>query len=165
MRELVVSIIQVYNHKLYFYLRNIVLNKENFKIFRVFALLIIKFLESYHNSYIGLTLEEGAIFKGIPVFPHMLNGIVIHHKAIIGRNCIIQHQVTIAGTTNESGPVAAIIGDDCLLGAGCKIIGDVKIGNNVKIGANAVVTKDLPDNCTAVGIPAYIVSKSVERDK
>ena len=37
-------------------------------------------------------------------------------------------------------------------------IGNVKIGNNVKIGANAVVVKDIPDNCTAVGVPAKIIT-------
>ena len=68
-------------------------------------------------------------------------------------------QVTIGGTTNENGPIAAIIGDNCFLGAGCKILGEVKIGNNVKIGANAVVLDDIPDNCTAVGIPARIVKR------
>ena len=56
----------------------------------------------------------------------------------------------------------AVIGNDVLLGAGCKILGSVKIGNNVKIGANAVVLNDIPDNLTAVGIPAKIVnSKSM----
>jgi len=54
---------------------------------------------------------------------------------------------------------SAIIGDNVLIGAGVKILGGVNIGNNVKIGANAVVVKDIPDNCTAVGIPARIVSK------
>ena len=53
---------------------------------------------------------------------------------------------------------AAIIGDNCIIGAGAKIIGNVKIGNNVKIGANAVVVKDIPDNCTAVGVPAKIIT-------
>ena len=38
-----------------------------------------------------------------------------------------------------------------------KIIGGIHIGNNVKIGANAVVNKDLPDDCTAVGVPARII--------
>ncbi|MBP3557009.1 MAG: hypothetical protein J6K20_04815 [Thermoguttaceae bacterium] len=46
-----------------------------------------------------------------------------------------------------------------MLGAGCKILGDVRIGDNVKIGANAVVVCDVPDNCTAVGVPARIVRR------
>lgn len=158
-REILVSIIQVYNHRLYFYLRKVVLNKKNFKAYRMICLGIIKFIESYHNSYIGITMDEGTEFKSLPIFPHGLNGIVIHHKARIGNRCMIMQQVTIGGTTNENGPIAAIIGDNCFLGAGCKILGEVKIGNNVKIGANAVVLDDIPDNCTAVGIPARIVKR------
>lgn len=38
-----------------------------------------------------------------------------------------------------------------MIGSGAKIIGPCTIGNNVKIGANAVVAKDVPDNCTVVG--------------
>ena len=46
-----------------------------------------------------------------------------------------------------------------MIGSGAKVIGPCVIGNNVKIGANAVVAKDVPDNCTVVGVPAYIVKK------
>ena len=37
------------------------------------------------------------------------------------------------------------------IGCGAKIIGKITVGNNVRIGANAVVTKDVPDNCVVVG--------------
>ena len=40
-----------------------------------------------------------------------------------------------------------------------KILGPVTIGNNVKVGANSVVLEDVPDNCTAVGIPAQIKTR------
>ena len=43
------------------------------------------------------------------------------------------------------------IGNNVYIGAGAKILGDIEIGDNVKIGANAVVTKNVPDNCTVVG--------------
>ena len=39
------------------------------------------------------------------------------------------------------------------------MLGPVKIGNNVKVGANSVVLEDVPDNCTAVGIPAKIKTR------
>jgi serine O-acetyltransferase len=47
--------------------------------------------------------------------------------------------------------------------AGAKIIGEVVVGNNVKIGANAVVVKDVPDNCTVAGVPARIVRLNGKR--
>ena len=42
------------------------------------------------------------------------------------------------------------------------ILGNIKIGDNVKIGAGAVVMKDVPDNCTAVGVPARIIFPAKE---
>lgn len=52
---------------------------------------------------------------------------------------------------------APTIGDNVVVYAGAKIIGGVHIGNNVIIGANAVVTKDVPDNCVVAGVPARII--------
>lgn len=51
-----------------------------------------------------------------------------------------------------------IIGHNVVIYPGAKILGNVKVGNNVVIGANAVVTKDIPDNSVAVGIPAKVIS-------
>lgn len=45
------------------------------------------------------------------------------------------------------------IGDKCYIGTGVTILALVTIGNNVTIGAGAVVTKDVPDDATVVGVP------------
>ena len=82
-------------------------------------------------------------------------GIVIGSGAVIGDNCKIYQQVTIG---KEKGKFP-IIGDNVTIYSGAKIIGDVKIGNNAIIGANAVVTRDVPDNCVAVGVPARVIKK------
>ena len=80
-------------------------------------------------------------------------GIVLHQDTVIGERTVIYQNVTVG---NAGGPK---IGADCILGAGCVILGNIKIGNNVKIGANAVVLQDVPDNCTAVGVPARIIKR------
>ena len=82
----------------------------------------------------------------------------IHPDVKIGKNFTVTHGVTIGmqGVGKKGVPV---IGDNVFIGCGAKILGPVKIGNNVKIGANAVVVTDLPDNCTAVGVPARILLK------
>jgi serine O-acetyltransferase len=49
------------------------------------------------------------------------------------------------------------IGDNVTIGAGAKVLGGINIGDNVTIGANAVVTKSLPDNVVAAGVPAKII--------
>lgn len=53
----------------------------------------------------------------------------------------------------------SVIGDNCYIGLGVKIVKPVKIGNNVVIGANAVVNKDIPDDCMVAGMPAKIIKK------
>ena len=49
------------------------------------------------------------------------------------------------------------IGNNVWLGDKVSILANVHIGNNVIIGANSVVTKDIPDNCVAAGIPATVI--------
>ena len=49
------------------------------------------------------------------------------------------------------------IGDNCYIGTGVTILGPVTIGNNVTIGAGAVVTKDVPDGATVVGVPGRVI--------
>jgi serine O-acetyltransferase len=51
------------------------------------------------------------------------------------------------------------IGDNVTIGAGAKVLGGIVIGDNVTIGANAVVTKSLPDNVVAAGVPAKIIRR------
>ena len=51
------------------------------------------------------------------------------------------------------------IGQYSLIGAGARIMPGVHIGRNVVVGANAVVTKNIPDNCVVAGVPAKIIKK------
>ena len=75
----------------------------------------------------------------------------------IGSNCWINQQVTIGWTDKTGGPV---IGDNVTINAGAKVLGNISIGSNSIVGANAVVVKNVPPNCTVVGVPAYIVRKN-----
>lgn len=152
------SKVQHYNHKKYWKMREEVINPKSkkLKIIRLWYLYKIKKSDAFFNASMGTDFGAGATFATPPNLPHHLNGIIISHYAKIGKNCTIFQQVTIAGDTNKE-KKAAVIGDNVLIGAGAKIIGNVVIGNNAKIGANAVVLCDVPDNSTAVGIPAKIV--------
>lgn len=80
-------------------------------------------------------------------------GVVINTNVKAGCNLVIYHGVTLGAEHNRS----PVLGDDVYIGAGAKVIGGVKVGSRVRIGANAVVTKDVPDGATVVGIPARIV--------
>ena len=49
------------------------------------------------------------------------------------------------------------IGEWCWIGGKCTILPNVTIGNGAVVGAGSVVTKDIPDNCLAVGVPAKVI--------
>jgi serine O-acetyltransferase len=100
----------------------------------------------------GATIGRNADLGPGFVIVHSI-GIVINTNVRAGRNLVVYHGVTI-GEAHDRFPV---LGDDVFVGAGAKIIGGVRVGSNVRIGANAVVTKDVPDGATAIGIPARIV--------
>ena len=85
--------------------------------------------------------------------------VVIHKRAVIGRDCIVGVGVTIGGTSKKY--EVPIIGDRVQISAGAKVIGPVMIGDNVIIGANAVVVKDVPSNCVVGGIPAKIIKSNI----
>lgn len=83
------------------------------------------------------------------IMPHPY-GIIIHSKTQIGQRVIIMQQVTLGGRklgVNE----APVIEDDVYIGAGAKVLGNVRIGRGAIIGANAVITRDVPPDTTAVG--------------
>ena len=80
--------------------------------------------------------------------------IVVNRTAVIGNNVNLSQYTTIGSNSNH----AAHIGDNVYIGPNCCIVEDVSIGNNVTIGAGSVVTKDIPDNATAVGNYAKVIN-------
>jgi serine O-acetyltransferase len=134
--------------------------KERFALY--YTILYYTILYYTHNHFthkkgIDLPVVGTKIGYGL-YFPHPFC-IVINQKAKIGNNCTIFQGVTIGTVRGKGVPV---IGNNVVIAAGAKIVGKVNIGNNVMVGANAVVTKDIPDNATVVGIPARIVNYNGE---
>ena len=82
--------------------------------------------------------------------------IVINGGTVIGNNVNISHFVSI-GTNNNT---PSVIGDNVYIGPNASVVEDVRIGNNATIGAGAVITKDVPEKGTAVGVPAHIVNNN-----
>ncbi|WP_299523563.1 sugar O-acetyltransferase [uncultured Methanobrevibacter sp.] len=91
----------------------------------------------------------------------------IGNYVLIGPNTLITtvgHPISPKGRRNKIGTTAPItIGDDVWIGGNVTILPGVTIGNNVVIGAGAVVSKDIPDNSLAVGVPARVI-KEIKND-
>ena len=80
----------------------------------------------------------------------------------IGSNFYCLQLVTLGNDGKMQRP---IIGDDVKIFTGATVFGGITIGNHVTIGAGAVVSKNVPDNCTVIGNPAYIVKKDGQNCK
>ncbi|WP_039730367.1 serine O-acetyltransferase [Leptolyngbya iicbica] len=110
----------------------------------------------------GIEIHPGATI-GHSVFIDHGMGVVVGETAIIGDYCLIYQGVTLGGTGKESGKRHPTLGENVVVGAGAKVLGNIQIGNNVRIGAGSVVLREVPSDCTVVGIPGRVVYRAGER--
>ncbi len=104
----------------------------------------------------GIEIHPGAtIGRGLFIDHGM--GVVIGETTEIGDNCTIYQNVTLGGTGKDQGKRHPTLGDNVLIGAGAKVLGPFRVGNNARVAAGAVVLDAVPDNATAVGVPARVV--------
>jgi len=107
----------------------------------------------------GIEIHPGATI-GHGVFIDHGMGVVIGETAIVGDYALIYQGVTLGGTGKQSGKRHPTLGENVVVGAGAKVLGNIQIGNNVRIGAGSVVLRDVPTDCTVVGVPGRIVYRS-----
>jgi serine O-acetyltransferase len=123
--------------------------------FRIIAAIIERIMHHVSHCWISTNAQIGGGF----VVTHV-GGLVIGSGTVIGKNCQVRQNVTFGGNyskKNEGGRLYPIVGDNISIGAGAVIIGPVKVGSNSIIGANTVVTRDMPENVIAFGVPAKII--------
>ena len=112
--------------------------------------------------FTGVEIHPGAtIGKGL-VIDHGA-GVVIGETAEIGDNCTLYQGVTLGGTGKDLGKRHPTLGNGVLVGAGAKVLGPFTVSDGSKVAANAVVLKEIPENSTAVGIPARVVKRDGAR--
>lgn len=107
----------------------------------------------------GIEIHPGATI-GQGVFIDHGMGVVIGETAQIGDYTLIYQGVTLGGTGKESGKRHPTVGKNVVVGAGSKVLGNINIGNNVRIGAGSVVLRDVPSDCTVVGVPGRVIYQS-----
>jgi len=106
----------------------------------------------------GADVHPGATI-GRGFFIDHATGVVIGETSVIGDNVSIYQGVTLGGVSTSKGKRHPTLGDNVVVGAHATILGAIHIGDNVRIGAGSVVIKDVPPNCTVVGIPGKVVKK------
>ncbi len=84
-------------------------------------------------------------------------GVVIGETTIIGDDCTLYQGVTLGGTGKDTGKRHPTLGNHVMVGAGAKVLGPIVIHDNSRIAAGAVVLSEIPENATAVGVPARVV--------
>lgn len=124
-------------------------------------------------------LYEARLFFAARLINHLarfLTAIDIHPGAVIGRNLFIDHGFVVIGETAEIGDNVTIyqcvtlggtnptngiggkrhptVRDNVIIGSGAQIIGPITLGNRARVGANAVVTDDVPEGATMIGLKA-----------
>ncbi len=114
----------------------------------------------------GIEIHPGAKIGNLLFIDHGM-GVVIGETSIIGNNVTIYHGVTLGGTSPSEDSVSQIntkrhptIGNNVIIGSGAQVLGPISVGDNGKIGSNSVVTKNIEENTSVVGIPARYTSKS-----
>jgi serine O-acetyltransferase len=104
----------------------------------------------------GIEIHPGARIGRRFFIDHGM-GVVIGETAEIGDDVTLYHEVTLGGTSWNQGKRHPTLADGVVVGTGAKLLGPIHVGKGAKVGSNAVVVKDVPAGCTAVGIPARIV--------
>ncbi len=141
-------------HAMFFYRINHFLWNAHLKILARFLSQVARFLT-------GIEIHPGATIGKRFFIDHGM-GVVIGETTIIGDDCQLFQGVTLGGVGTGEHKVKRhpTLCNNVMISAGAKIIGDVTIGDNSIVGASSVVLKDVPPNCTVVGVPGRIVKEN-----
>ncbi len=101
----------------------------------------------------GVEIHPGASIGRRLFIDHGM-GVVIGETSVIGDDVTLYHGVTLGGKSLHKGKRHPTIGNGVVVGAGAQVLGNITIGARSVVGANAVVVHDVPEDATAVGIPA-----------
>lgn len=143
-------------------LQALALHRFSHKLYSLGLPLIPRLMSHIGRFLTGIEIHPGATI-GKSVFIDHGMGVVIGETAIIGDYCLIYQGVTLGGTGKQGGKRHPTLGENVVVGAGAKVLGNISIGHDVRIGAGSVVLRDVPADCTVVGIPGRVVYRAGEK--
>lgn len=112
-----------------------------------------RILAQLNRFFTGIEIHPGATIGRRFFIDHGM-GIVIGETTEIGDDVMLYHGVTLGGQVLTQTKRHPTIENNVTIGAGAKVLGPITVGSGSAIGANAVVTKDVPSDHIAIGIPA-----------
>jgi serine O-acetyltransferase len=124
---------------------------------------IARIIMGLNQIVTNIDIHPGATI-GRRVFIDHGFGVVIGQTTIIEDDVLIYQGVTLGGVSLTPGKRHPTIKSGVVIGSGAKVLGNITIGTNSKIGANSVVVREVPDNSTAIGIPAHVIQKGRDKD-
>lgn len=121
---------------------------------------LARFISTFARWVTGIEIHPGAVIGRRFFIDHGM-GVVIGETAEIGRDVTLYHGVTLGGVMPAIGAEEQrcvkrhpTLNDYVIVGAGAQVLGPITIGRCARIGGNSVVTKDVPEAMTVVGVPA-----------
>jgi serine O-acetyltransferase len=121
-----------------------------------------RMLSQFTRFLTGIEIHPGATIGRRFFIDHGM-GVVIGETTEIGDDVMLYHGVTLGGRSLAKTKRHPTIGNRVTVGAGAKVLGPVVVGDDSAIGANAVVTRDVPADSIATGIPAAVRPRSVKQ--
>jgi serine O-acetyltransferase len=110
----------------------------------------------------GIEIHPGAVIGERFFIDHGM-GVVIGETTVIGDDVTLYQGVTLGGTGKEHGKRHPTIEDFVVIGVGATVLGNIRVGRGSRVGAGAVVVRDVPPNCTVVGVPGRVVVREGKR--
>ncbi len=127
-------------------------------LYRKKFIVLARVVSQISRFFTGIEIHPGAkIGKGLFIDHGM--GVVVGETTEIGDYVTIYQGATLGGTGKEKGKRHPTIGNNVVISSGAKVLGPFRVGDNCKIGSGSVVLKEIPDDCTVVGVPGHIVKK------
>jgi serine O-acetyltransferase len=119
----------------------------------------------------GIEIHPGATIGRRFFIDHGM-GVVVGETASIGDDVTMYHDVTLGGVapsvdsdSQRNRKRHPTLRDGVIVGSGAQVLGPITVARNARVGANAVVTKDVAEGVTVVGIPARVVQPAPQREK